>query len=392
MKMLLIVNSFVFAFSMLGILLVFFFNPLLIWIVYLIKGKKTFKYSPTHPSVSLITVVHNAENIIVDKIKNSLALNYPSGNYEIIVFSDGSTDETENKVKPFTEKKFRFLCSPTHDGKSYGINKAVQNSSGEVIVFSDADAMLEPNAIINLVKHFADPEVGGVCGKCIIYEDISKLAKAQSSYLRFDSTIKKIESQIGFLTSSTGTLCTIRKDLFQPIPPGVTDDLYLCLSIIKQNHRFLFEPDAKAFIKASSRSSAHEVERRRRIVNRSLTGIYIMRELFNPLKYGLFSISLLINKCFRRLLPFFLIFMFSSSLFLSFYIPPIKVALYLQIVFYLLALSYRLLFQHLPVVKIATRLTSLAFYFCLGNYGTLFGVLDFLMGKQIVKWNPQKTD
>ena len=392
MKTLILLNSLVFTFSISGIFLIFLFTPLLTWIVNLIKGKKTFQYSTSHPSVSMITVVHNAEDLIVDKIKNFLSLNFPSNDYEIIIFSDGSTDETEKMVKPFIDKKVYFFSSPIHEGKINGMNKSVQSCSGETIVFSDVDAILESDAIINLVNYLSDPEIGGVCGKRIIYGNSKKLQKAQSDYISFDSAIKKLESQIGSMSSNDGKLFSIKKDLYQPIPPGVTDDLYTCLAVVKQNKRFLFEPEAKAFIKVPSRSPAHEIERRRRVVTGSLRGIYLMKEVLNPFKYGIFSLNLFINKIIRRFLPVFLFLLFSSSLFLSFYNLFIKTFFFFQIAFYSLAFSYWALFQHISSLKLARRGSSTAYYFCLGCYGTLLGLLDFLMGKQIVKWKPLKTD
>ena len=389
--MLLLVNSLLFAFSTSGILFVFLLNPLMIWIVYLIKGKKTVRYSTTHPSVSLITVFHGGEDLIVDKIKNCLSLNYPSENYEIIFFSDGPSDGTKDLVKPFIDKRVRFLSSPTYEGKAIGINKAVQASSGEIIVFSDVDAILGKNAVMRLVHYFSDPEVGGVCGKRVIYENRNKLMKAQSVYIRFDSFIKRLESQIGSISSNDGKVYAIRRDLFQMIPPAVTDDLYECLSIVRQNRHFLFEPDVKAFVKAPSRSPAHEIERRRRIVSTSLRGIYLMRGLLNPFKYGLFSIRLIINKVIRRLLPICLLVMFISSVFLASYSPIITMILFLQIAFYVLAFCYRALFQYLPFVGIITRITSVTYYFCLANYGSFLGLLDFVMGRKIERWKPVKT-
>jgi cellulose synthase/poly-beta-1,6-N-acetylglucosamine synthase-like glycosyltransferase len=168
MDMLLIVNSFIFALSISGILLVFFGNPLLVWLIRLIRGEKAVKHTINHPSVSLITIVHNAEDLIIDKIKNSLSLNYPPDNYEIIIFSDGSTDGTEDKVQTFVSKNLHFFSSPTHEGKHCGINNAIQHCSGEILVFSDADAILESEALTKLAKYFVDPEVGGVCGQRII--------------------------------------------------------------------------------------------------------------------------------------------------------------------------------------------------------------------------------
>ena len=219
-----------------------------------------------------------------------------------------------------------------------------------------------------------------------------ELDTAQADYFRFDSLIKRLESQLGSISSNTGTLYAIRRALFQPVPPAVTDDLYVSLSIIKKNYQFIFEPDAKVYIKAPSINPAHEILRRRRIVSQSLRGIYLMKDLLNPFKYGFFSIRILINKIIRRLLPIFMLLIFFSSLVLSFHYLFFRIIFFLQIIFYLLAVSYLSLFQHTSHLRIVARITSLAYYLCLGNFGTLLGLIDFLRGKRIVKWEPSRTD
>lgn len=368
----------------------------MILIFYLIKGKRKLINTEIHPSISFIIVVHNGENLIINKIENTLSLNHLSEDYEIIVFSDGSTDKTGERVKNFIdksgEKRIKFLSSLTHEGKNSAINKAVENSSKEIIVFSDADAILEADAMIHLIKHFSDPRIGGVCGRRIISEDNKKLNKPQSDYIKFDTTIKLLESKIDSISSNDGKLYAIRRNLFQFIPSAVTDDLYMCLLIVKQRYLFLLEPEAKAFIKAPSRDISHEIKRRRRIVSTSLRGIYLMRELLNPLKYGFFSIRLIINKVIRRGLPFCLLLIFFSSLYLSFYNSVIKIFFILQIIFYILALLHWVLLKNISGLKLIKRITSLSLYFCIGNFGTLLGVIDLLMGKKITKWEPLKVD
>lgn len=386
MKICILINSIIMAGSIFGMALIFLLNPLMIWVRYVTKGRKPVRHASIRPPVSLIIVVRNAEKTIADKIKNTLSLDYPSENYEIIVFSDGSTDDTENKVRTFPDEHICLLSSPSHEGKNNGINDAVRISRGEILVFSDADVMLGKNAIMNLVKYFGDPEVGGVCGEKVICKTRKELETAQIVHVGFDKTIKKLESLTGSVSSNDGTLYAIRRNLFKQIPPAVTDDLYVCLSVVKQQYRFLFEPEAKAFMDAPSRNPAHEIERRRRIVSNSLHGIFLMKELLNPLKYGTFSIRLFINKVLRRFLPVYLLLLFFSSGYLSFYSPRIMMFLSLQIAFYGLACSYIALFQRISCGKILRKTTSLAYYFCIGNYGTLLGLFCFFTGRQITKW------
>ncbi|HJW86025.1 MAG TPA: glycosyltransferase, partial [Candidatus Brocadiaceae bacterium] len=340
------------------------------------------------PSVSLVIVARNAEKCVVKRLKNSLDLVFPSEDHEIVFFSDGSTDNTLNYAKSVHSDKIRIFSSSEHLGKNNGLNQAIKECKGDILVLSDVDVMLDKDTILTLVKHFSDPCVGGVCGGKELLKVKMDMSTSQSHHIKFEKTIKELESLTGSISSNDGTLYAIRRNLFKPLPPGVTDDLYVCLSVVKQRSRFLYEPDAKAYIEPPSKSTRHEMVRRRRIVSNSLMGLYLMRELMNPFKYGMFAIILFINKVLRRVIPFCLILVFFSNLFLSFHSTAMAVFLCLQIAFYSLAASYKLFFRKYSGLKNVKKVTALAYYFCVGNCGTLLGVLWFLKGSNMTKWEP----
>jgi hypothetical protein len=179
----------------------------------------------------------------------------------------------------------------------------------------------------------------------------------------------------------------VRRALFRPIDAGATDDLFSCLSVVEQGARFVFEPRAVAFIRTPSRSAAHEISRRRRIVARSLHGIAVKRALLNPLRHGGFGVQLLVNKVLRRFLPVLLIGCLLASAALALHDVRARVLLALQLAFYALALGRRWL-APLPGLG---KASGLAYYFCVGNLGTLLGLVDFLSGRQTVKWEPRKA-
>jgi len=382
-------NGILFVLSLAGIVSVFLFTPIAALTILLLRNRKVAVYSPINPSVSLIVTVHNAEDLISRKIANCLSINYPSDNFEIIVFSDGSTDKTGENINSVINEKVRFYFSSSHEGKNNAINEAVRHSKGEILVFSDVDSILEPDSIVNLVKHFADPNTGGVSGRNIFHYDDSKLIDAQRDYIKFDDMIKRLESRVGSIHTKTGTLSAVRRKLFQPLPLAVADDMYMPLLIVRQNHRFIFEPSARVYVKPLSKNPAHEIQRRRRTVTRSLTAIYFMKELLSPFKYGMFAFNLFVNKVCRRFIPFFLIILFLSSFSLSFYFPLIRIVFVLQVAFYFLALSYWILFQHIRRIKVLTKMTLSAFYFCIGVYGTLVGLIDFFTGREYITWETQ---
>lgn len=389
MNTLVLINYILWAFPLFVILLVLFVNPFMIWIKYLVKGKKPVRYSSDYcPSVSLVIIARNAEKCVVKKLENSLSLSYPSEDHEIVFFSDGSTDNTVKKAKSFLNNKIHIFSSSTHEGKNNGLNQAVKECKGDILVFSDVDVLLDKDTILTMVKHFSDQEVGGVCAEKALLKVRVDMSTSQTYHIRFEKTIKELESLTGSISSNDGTLYAIRRNLYKPLPPGVTDDLYVCLSVVQQRSRFLYEPEAKAYIEPPSKSTRHEIERRRRIVSNSLMGLYLMRELLNPFKYGSFAIILFINKVLRRQIPFCLLLAFFSNAFLSFHSTMMAVFLFLQIAFYSLAASYKLLFRQFSGLKVVKKMAALAYYFCVGNCGTLLGVMCFLKGNKITKWEP----
>jgi len=393
MKLFLHVNGALFVLSLSGVFLIFVGYPIVIRFLSFMRTQSTPPPLPDgeEPAVSLLVVLRNAEALAGEKLRNALALDYPPDRLEIVFYLDGSTDGTEDVLRAHPAPNVRVLGNPEHRGKISGINAAVPQCKGNVIVFSDADAILEPNALRLLVRHLADRDIGGVCGQRVIATDTATLQDAQKRYIRFDSAIKRHESRVGSLSSNDGKLYAIRKELFQPIKDAVTDDLYLCLAVVSQGKRFVFEPEARAFIRVPSRNPRHEISRRRRIVSQSLRGIWNMRALFNPLRYGAYSFSFAINRTLRRFLPVMLVVLLLSSTFLAFRDPRFIFLVALQALFYAAAAGYAILFRKLGRPRIAVKASSLAFYFCVGNWGTLLGLVDFFTGRKIAKWTPVKS-
>jgi cellulose synthase/poly-beta-1,6-N-acetylglucosamine synthase-like glycosyltransferase len=374
------------AASLIAILLFFVGYPLTIWVVSNIRAERRIPSgSRSERSVSLLVVVRNAECLIEDKIRNCLELRYPEHRLQLMFVSDGSTDATNRIIESWEKPRLELLTFADHVGKIPALNAGVERCTGEIVVFSDADALLAPDALEKLLRHFDDPGLGGVCGRRVISRDRTDLKRAQVSYVELDNRIKLMENRIGSITSNDGKLYAIRRDLFHPIPPAVTDDLYVALDVKRQGYRFVFEAEALAFIPVPSRDAVHEVRRRRRIVAQSLHGIHLMRMTLNPFHHGWFSVGLTINKVLRRALPFWLILLLASCAVLSVRFSWMAPLLIVQLAGYGLATLH----GRLPGLA---RLTGAARFFVLGQYGTLLGALDFLSGRRVAKWDPVKTD
>ncbi|MEM7203564.1 MAG: glycosyltransferase [Planctomycetota bacterium] len=374
----------------LGLLSVFALYPLLLR---LLPSRRRPAPEPrpdeASPTVSVIVAVRNGGALIDAKLANLAALQYPAEALQIIVASDGSTDDTESRVRQHRDARILLLSSPGHQGKAASLNRAVDRANGELLLFSDADALLAPDALQRLVTRFAEPKIGGVCGQRRIGEPGTFAHGAQASYVNADSAIKLMESRSGSVTANDGKIYCIRRALYAPIPEAVTDDLFTCLNVVAQGHRFVFEPEAVAYIRVPARSAGHELRRRRRIVSRSLRGILQMRRLLNPLRYGRFAIGLAINKVGRRLLPLWLLLVLVSSAALAPHHLWAQLLLGAQLALYGLAALHPFAPRR---PRGFARLTGIPFFFCLGSWGTLLGLLDLLLDRRHSRWDPEKGD
>ena len=258
----------VFIISLFLILYDYILYPILLTLIAILKKEKKYQLN-NYPHVTLLTVVHNEQNSIVRKIKNSIDLDYPKDRLEIVIASDGSDDNTAEEIKPFVNQGVRLFDYPVHEGKIAAINKTVPACRGEIIVFSDADARLEKQAILRLIPPFSDPKIGGVCGKMCIIEEKKTFSIPQVLYVTYENFIRKMEAKISSIATNPGVLYAVRKQLFIKIPEAVTDDLFNVLNVINQRYRFVYEPKAKAFIPTLSSNPGHEIERRKRIVCQS---------------------------------------------------------------------------------------------------------------------------
>lgn len=393
--MLMIIYIFIFYLCVFAVLFHLIIFPLMILILGRLFNSPTKSQgivnSERTPMVSILVTCFNEGETIKKKAENLLKLNYPKDKLQIIFASDGPKENPEKWLSPFLkEKKLRLIHYPVNRGKIAVINDTIPYCTGEIVVFTDVDAMLHKESVKKFLPIFQDSGIGGGCGLHRIQTpenlNISENL-GQKTFWHFDTVIKQAESRIGSISSCYGTIYAIRRILFTPIPDSVTDDAFQAMGIIRKKRRFVFVPDSLAFIAPPSKNAYHELKRRRRIVLRSLRGLWVSKELFNPIQFGFYSFSLFTFKVLRRLTPFFMIIAILSNIMLFFYHPVWMFIFSIQSFFYTIALagwlnSKKRLLRFSPI----ERITSVTFYYCLGNAGTLLGCLDFLKGKKVDRW------
>ncbi|MFH1868334.1 MAG: glycosyltransferase family 2 protein [Candidatus Omnitrophota bacterium] len=371
--------SFIFWFSFITLIYIFIGYPLILT-VYAAIRKKTFKKEDIEPSVTLIIPAYNEEKVIEEKIKNSLSIDYPKDKLEIIIASDGSTDNTTKIVKKYEESSITLHDHKERRGKPQVLNDAVGKARGEIIVFSDASSIFDKDAVKKLVRNFADERVGCVCGDYKFgYEHETSRSKGEGLYVRYELFIKRKEAQAGTLLGLHGAIYAIRKGLYTPLKPDmINDDYVVSAKIVEAGHMSVYEEEAVAYEKTCA-SRKQEFYRRMRIAAGNYQFIPELKELLNPFK-GMIFVEFVSHKLLRTLAPFFLLLMFLAS-----YFAPgdfFKSIFIMQALFYIVAFIGALL----ESLNIHIKYLYVPYYFCLSNLAVMMGFFRFVTGKHSIRW------
>jgi cellulose synthase/poly-beta-1,6-N-acetylglucosamine synthase-like glycosyltransferase len=348
---------------------------------------RTHRAAAITPSVSLVIAARNEAGSIARKLENIDQLDYPAQRLQVIVASDGSEDATEAIVQAHDGRPIELLRRP-REGKAAALNAAVAAATGEILVFSDTNSRYEPAALHNLVAPFADPNVGGVAGNQVYERARSAEASTdgERTYWGFDRLLKGAESRSGSTISATGAIYAIRRELFDPIPPGVTDDFFTSVGVIAKGRRLVFAPDAIAYERPAA-TGRLEFQRKVRIMTRGLRAIVMRRALLDPRRHGFYAIQLLSHKLLRRLMSIPLVLLAASSVSLWGRGALYRAAAIGQIAFYAAALV-----GLLPWRLSKHRLFSIPAFFCSATLASAMATWNVLRGRSIERWEPARGD
>jgi cellulose synthase/poly-beta-1,6-N-acetylglucosamine synthase-like glycosyltransferase len=361
--------------------------PLLLLVLGAVRRREVRKRDAT-PSMSLIIAAHNEQDGIAQKLENTLSLDYPRDRLETIVASDGSTDGTERIVRQYAARGVRLLSLP-RGGKVAALNRAVAEAGGEIVAFTDANALLETRALRRLARNLSDPEVGGVCGNQRYRLEHSRDAagEGENLYWTYDKWIKRLESRVGSSIAADGSIYAIRKRLFVPLEEAAqADDFAISVQVVAQGYRLVFEPDAISY-EAPSASSEQEFLRRVRIANHNLRGLLYVKDVLNPCRYGLYAVEMLSHKVLRYAVPFLLPVAYAANAALARRSVPCRLLFLGQVLFSGCALAGYAL-RHSRWRR--TKIFYAPYYFLLANAAALLGALSLLKGERITAWQPRR--
>jgi poly-beta-1,6-N-acetyl-D-glucosamine synthase len=365
--------------------------PLVLFLLVSIKRKFNNTQEETQqilPDVTFLVAAYNEEDVIEAKIQNCFDLNYPADKIHFLFITDGSNDCTVEKISNFS--KIQLLHEDKRGGKTAAINRAMPYVNSEICVFSDANTMLNKDAILNIVKHYANPKVGCVSGekRVSIPEEAQASAAGEGLYWKYESKLKHWDAELYSATGAAGELFSIRTALYQTMEEdSILDDFMISMRIVQKGYKIAYEPTAFALENASE-NIHEELKRKIRISTGAFQSMLRLLPLLNVLKYGIFSFQYLSHRVIRwTLAPLALLVLLPITLmglYASFenYFP-----LFLgQVLFY----SFAYFGWKFEQVKTRKKLFFVPFYFTMMNYSVLAGFERFVLGKQQHIWQKAK--
>lgn len=363
------------------------------------------------PSVTMVISAYNEENILIDKIKNCQEIAYPPERLTFRIGSDGSTDGTARILQSIEDHRFEVVIRPVRRGKVQMLNHLMKQVNSDLVVFSDANTMYQPDAVYELVRSFQHPSVGAVMGKLELAVPANETNACQTEglYWRYENRIKEMESVLGAVPSINGGMFAIRTELYEPLPDqSVTEDQVLGMKIMARRFRCLFAPNARGRETVSTWKD--ELRRRIRISAGNFQSLFLVPGILNP-GLGWVCFAFFSHKLLRWLVPFFLVGMLWANLLLvgklfydsTLWAPPGSTlwtspwlsgkwfygsTLLLQGLFYLSGLIGAFVSKVGGIGAKASifRVFSIPKYFILMNFAIFLGCVRFILRRQQVTW------
>ncbi len=353
--------------------------PLLLLVMSRLRNR-VHQRRPIWPSITVIIPAHNEGAGIREKIVNTLQADYPRDRLEIIVASDGSTDDTVEIVRSFAAEGVQLLELKEAQGKHYAQMLSREHAVGEILVFTDARVLLDRDGLQKMASNFADPSVGCVSSEDRIVSADSN--SAEGSYVGYEMWLRRLESRVGSLVSASGSFFAARKELCQKWHSHQSSDFFVPLHVAERRMRSVVDPECIGYYGVTHKGGA-EFQRKVRTIVHGLDVVFSHRQVLNPFRFPVFSWQLVSHKLFRWLLPFGLLGLWIGSAGLwrqgGFY----RAIFLLQTAVYaagLLALVWRRLLD--------LKAPRLAGFFLLANAATITAWMKFCSGEKFVSWRP----
>ncbi len=380
------ISLFIIIYTYVGYGIVLF---IIIKLLRVFRKKQTLDPNYELPTVTLIVAAYNEEYCIEEKITNTLALDYPSNKVNFIFITDGSTDGTSAIIAKYPS--IQLMHKPERSGKIVAVHRAMQEVKTEVAVFTDANTLLNKQALINICRHFQDPTVGAVAGeKRVQIDDSGDATAGEGFYWKYESKLKAWDSELFSVVGAAGELFSVKTALYIPVPVDtLLDDFMISMLIAEKGYRIVYEPDAYATETASA-NTKEELKRKVRIAAGGIQSFLRLTGLLNPFKHPVLSFQYLSHRILRwTITPFLMI----GCFFVNWYIVIMmegdwkyQIILAGQVLFY----GFALLGWIMQSRSIKVKLFFIPYYFCMMNYAVFAGIKRYMSSSQTVLWEKAK--
>ena len=359
----------------------YFGYPLVLWAFARVRFRRVLR-KEIFPSVSIIIAARNEADKIRQKIDHTLALDYPSVQREILVASDASDDATDEIVKEYAARGIQLVRAPQRKGKEHVQGLAVSLAKGDILVFTDAATLLEPDALWRLVANFADPAVGAVSTEDLIV-DAHGNPTAEGLYVKYEMWVRRLEGRFHSLVGLSGSCFAIRKELCSDWSASLASDFMGALRAARRGYRSIADPSALGRFVALA-SPQDEMRRKIRTFLRGITVLMANLDLLNPVRHGRFAFQLASHKLLRFLAPFLLLATLISSGLLN-REPLYGLSFWAQTGLYLLAVAGKVV---TPLQQ--GRVVRTAYFFTMVQWAMLTAWGRYALGHQQVTWEPSR--
>ena len=260
------------------------------------------------PDVTLMICAYNEEDIIGEKMENIRQIDYPADRFCIMWVSDGSNDRSNELLKEYPE--VTLVYSPERRGKAAAMQHGLRENKAEYVVFTDANTMLNTNAIREIIRQFMKPNVSCVSGEKRVIARVNGqvAAEGEGLYWKYESTLKRWDSELYSAMGAAGELFAVRMSHYRPAPSNaLLDDFMMSMLIVRDGHRIAYTSEAYA-MEYGSADMHEESKRKRRIAAGGLQSIWWLRSLMNPFKHPMVSFLFVSHRVLRwSITPFALV-------------------------------------------------------------------------------------
>lgn len=362
---------------------------MLISILAKIKGTKPIETLADEdlPEVTFLVAAYNEEEIIEEKIKNTLALDYPKDKLKIKIVTDGSNDGTNDIVSRFSEAELCF--KPERAGKIAAVNRVMPSVESGLTVFTDANVMINKDGLKNMIRHFQSNLVGAVSGEKTVLskEEDGASSSGEGFYWKYESFLKRKDAEWNTLVGSAGELFAIRTHLYENIDTNtLIEDFVMTMKLSAKGYKVAYEPQALA-METGSANIEEETKRKVRISAGGIQAVIMLLPLLNLFKYGKLTFQYISHRALRwTLMPLALVGAFTSIFFLAPQGWPYDLIMRLELIFAILALAGYAMRNGETKIKAL----YIPYYFIYMHYCVVLGWIKYFRGKQQVTWDKAK--